>query len=239
MIAWKHKIGLLISARNQVIEPDFNQYRPAGVSVHSTRIRKDQDFTNVDTMNTLQASARDAAAVIAQAGVDIAVFGCTAASFLHGGGQDIQLARSLQQAAGIPVITTATAVVTALQALELKRLTIITPYIDELNEREGAFFRNNGFDVKRLKGMDIEQTSKLPGLTPAEIYHFCIKYFDSGSDGLFISCTNIRAMAVIPYLEMHLGKPVITSNQASLWCALRQSGNNDRCEQAGLLLKEH
>lgn len=55
MFAWKYKIGLLISARNQVIEPDFNRYKPAGVTVHSTRIKKDQDYTNVDTMTELQA----------------------------------------------------------------------------------------------------------------------------------------------------------------------------------------
>ncbi|SDE41171.1 hypothetical protein [Sporomusa acidovorans] len=57
MLAWKYKIGLLISARNQVMEPDFNRYKPECVSIHSTRIKKDQDFTNIDTMNDLQQEA--------------------------------------------------------------------------------------------------------------------------------------------------------------------------------------
>lgn len=239
MFAWNYKLGLLISARNQVIEPDFNRYKPAGVTVHSTRIKKDQDYTNIDTMAGLQAAAHEAAAVLGQSGVDMAVFGCTAASFLHGCGQDRTLSASLQAAAGIPVVTTATAVLEALRVTNLQRLTIITPYIAELNRRESDFFAGNGFSVAALEGMNIEQTSKLPGLAPEEIYRFCVRHFADESDGLFISCTNIRAMEVIPYLEMHLGKPVITSNQASLWYALRQSGCQDGSDHCGVLLREH
>jgi arylmalonate decarboxylase len=40
----------------------------------------------------------------------------------------------------------------------------------------------------------------------------------------FISCANIQSMDMIERLEQSLGIPVVTSNQAALWCALRLLG---------------
>lgn len=232
------RIGLLISARNLVMETDFNNFKPTDVAVHCTRIKKDEDSTNLTTMSGLQQEAHVAAAILANTGVNIAIFGCTAASFLNGEGQDLALAESLSKAAMTPVATTATAVTAALKELQIKRLSILTPYITELNNREHDFFINNGFTITTIKGMGIEQTSRLPYLSPDEIYDFAIKNFAPDSDALFFSCTNIYAMEVIPFLEMALKKPVITSNQASLWYALRKSGNKENC-RCGELLRNH
>jgi len=47
---------------------------------------------------------------------------------------------------------------------------------------------------------------------------------DDRADAYFISCANIQSMDVIDELETKLGKPVVTSNQAALWAALRALG---------------
>ena len=38
-----------------------------------------------------------------------------------------------------------------------------------------------------------------------------------GSDTLFISCTGLPALPLVPVLEKELGIPVITSNLAGIW----------------------
>lgn len=58
-------------------------------------------------------------------------------------------------------------------------------------------------------------------------------------DGLFISCTNFASSYLIDGLEKKTGKPVVNSNQASLWYMLRQVGVTDPVEGYGSLLRKH
>jgi maleate cis-trans isomerase len=44
---------------------------------------------------------------------------------------------------------------------------------------------------------------------------------------------------MIADLEEEIGKPVITSNQATFWRALRMAGVPDKIEGFGRLLQEH
>jgi len=41
---------------------------------------------------------------------------------------------------------------------------------------------------------------------------------------VFLSCTALPAVSVIPELEDRLGRPVISSNQVTAWMALRLAG---------------
>ena len=58
-----------------------------------------------------------------------------------------------------------------------------------------------------------------------------------GSDGVIISCTNLRVLDVLPFLELDLGKPVVSANQASMWHALKLMGIKDDSEDKGLLFR--
>ncbi len=49
----------------------------------------------------------------------------------------------------------------------------------------------------------------------------------SDADALFISCTGLPAIGVIEEVEKRLGKPVVTSNQASAWAMARLGGFHD------------
>ena len=57
-----------------------------------------------------------------------------------------------------------------------------------------------------------------------------------GADSLFISCTGLNVLDIIPLLETDWGLPVITSNQATLWACLRHSGVKDAIPALGRLL---
>jgi maleate isomerase len=54
-----------------------------------------------------------------------------------------------------------------------------------------------------------------------------------------MTCLNTRSHTVIARLEDRLGKPVITSTQATLWHALRLAGIDDRIAGYGALLERH
>ncbi len=75
-------------------------------------------------------------------------------------------------------------------------------------------------------------------ITPEQWVNETVALRDPEADAYFLSCTAIRSADVIDTLEDALGKPVITSNQATLWRALRESGINDSIPGFGRLLRD-
>jgi maleate cis-trans isomerase len=55
------------------------------------------------------------------------------------------------------------------------------------------------------------------------------------ADGMFISCTGLHVLDIIEMLEKDLGKAVITSNQVTLWSALKKLGVHEKIEGLGKL----
>ena len=59
------------------------------------------------------------------------------------------------------------------------------------------------------------------------------------ADALFLSCSDMATLGSIERLEQQLGKPVISSAQATFWAALRMAGIEDKIEGCGRLLSEY
>ena len=59
------------------------------------------------------------------------------------------------------------------------------------------------------------------------------------ADALLICCTDFNTFDAVEPLEKELGKPVVSSNSATLWHSLRSAGIEDRIERLGTLLREH
>ena len=53
---------------------------------------------------------------------------------------------------------------------------------------------------------------------------------------MFLSCTNWAAMGVAEKLEMEIGKPVVTSNQATIWAAFCALGMDQPITGYGRLM---
>ena len=179
---------------------------------------------------------------VAAARVDLIVFGCTSGSFIKGPGSDGEISRKMEEAVlpicgRIPVITTSTAVVEALRALSIEKVSVATPYIERGNEQERIFLEGNGFKVVDIKGLGLEAFGEYARQEPHVIYDLVKKLDQVGADGIFISCTDFRALDVIEILEKDLRKPIVSSNQASLWLSLKKLGLNERIKGYGVLLR--
>jgi maleate isomerase len=79
----------------------------------------------------------------------------------------------------------------------------------------------------------------MAGVDPNEWYRLTFERRRPDAEAYFLSCTNIRAMAAIAPLERALNVPVISSNQAMLWHALRKAGVADKLQGYGRLLSAH
>ena len=58
------------------------------------------------------------------------------------------------------------------------------------------------------------------------------------ADGIFLSCANWRSMSVAVRIEGETGKPVVTSNQATVWATRHRLGFADPVAGYGQLLQQ-
>src|SRR5579885_3379612 len=129
--AWRGRVGLIIPSSNRLTEPQFARYSPPGVQFHVTRLRMTGPYHTppLAMLDRIQ----EAAALLADAKVDLILFHCTANSMEGGPGADEAIASAIRDATGVPATTTATAVAAALRALDVRRFVLLSPYSDETN----------------------------------------------------------------------------------------------------------
>jgi maleate isomerase len=172
----------------------------------------------------------DASKDLASADVSVLVYGCTSGSILEGIEHDNKLIQTIENITNTRIITITTAVIEAINCLKIHKISVITPYVDELNRYEKKFLEKNvdGLKVLSIKGLQIIGNLPKGKLDPFSSYHIIKKWDTEESEGIFISCTNWRTFEIIDFLEKDLNKPIITSNQVALWKALRLIDVRDR-----------
>jgi maleate isomerase len=217
------RIGLIIPTSNRLSEEQFNRYAPSGVHIHTTRLR--MTGPNRVSPTDLPREITYAAGLLADAKCDVIVFHCTGSSMEAGFEGEQRIISDMAAATGRRATSTASALVDALHAVEAHRLALISPYPS--NEHEVAFLQSAGFEVVR------DRAAALPGSdafvsTPSSFWVEATQQeADARVDAYLLSCTNIRSIEIIEDLEERLGRPVITSNQATLWYCLRACGLPD------------
>ncbi|MEJ6493018.1 MAG: aspartate/glutamate racemase family protein, partial [Actinomycetes bacterium] len=166
----------------------------------------------------------NAASILTWTGANTILCACTTGSLGHGVGWDNELVDRVTKASGLSATTTATAVLRAFKALNVTKLAVVTPYIDELNQIEKSFFQDSGFAVKDIVGLGLTTDPEIGDLYPSDALANIEKIFDESCDGIFISCTDWHIVELVPELEAKYGVPVITSNLAGAWAVLREIG---------------
>jgi maleate cis-trans isomerase len=182
-----------------------------------------------------------AALELASAEVDVILQAGTAIAFFRGFGHDQELSRRITAATGIKATTSLTAVVEALRVLGIERPAIATSYLADIDARLVEVLRQSGFAVVAIRGMGLKRSIDMGKVMPDETFRLAREVASSAphADGIFISCGNLRSFEAIERLERETGLPVVTSNQAGLWQALRMAGLDDRLANLGRLLRDY
>lgn len=230
MYGWRGRLGLIVPSSNTTNEPEFYRWLPEGVSLHTSRMRL-EDAT-ADTLERMADDVERCGDLLATADVDVVAYGCTTGSLVKGPGYDEEIESRLAEIADAPAVATAASIKRAFDALDLSSIAITTPYIDDLNRREADFLDAAGYDVVAIDGLGIAPNTEIGAQRPETAYRKARDLDHEDADGIFISCTNYRTFEIIEALEADLEKPVVTSNQATLWDALRTMG----VDRSGLAL---
>jgi len=228
------KIGVIVPSLNNTLEPEFNRMVPADVAVYATRLRLERGVP--DDLRAMADLTEQAGELLRHADVDCIAYCCTTGSLIDGVDWDEELAARLGKATELPVTTTASAAIKAMRSLGLKTVSVATPYIDEVNKIERAYIEACGIRVNSITGLQFTHGEELHSLDQDAAREFCRAAMVDGADGLFISCTDFASIDFIEELERDLGKPVVTSNTATLWMVLSLIKLDQPIEGFGQLL---
>lgn len=215
------KFGVLFPPGNVTMERELPPLLPPHVSMHVNRLSRPDSSLSADSLLAMARSLPRAARDLAQTYPEIIVYGCTSGSFL-GGESDADLAAEIEDLTGIPAVTTSTAVHRALAALGMGRVYMVTPYPDDINREEAAFLARHGVCVTGWDTFGCGSSEEIRRISSDAVAEMVLRHAGeiAGCDGVFISCTQLLTCDRIADLEARLGKPVVSSNQASLWAAL-------------------
>lgn len=231
------KIGYVLLATEQTVQDDVLRLTPPAIGVHFTRAAIPDSITVATLSDLGNDLARAASTMLPDGSLDVISYACTSGSLVLG--EDKVFAELSKGAPNAITTSLITGVIRALKAVGAKRLAVATPYLDEINTLEKAYLEANGFEVVRIKGMQLEKDSDMVRVRPAYIAKFASALDGPDVDAVFISCGALRSLHVIDALEHTLGKPVICSNQAMTWDCLRLAGITDQFGGFGRLFVDY
>lgn len=186
-------------------------------------------------LSRIEESARELASrnadVITMGGVPPVVFG--------GHGFDKKIIERIGKITPIPATTGQTSAEQAMRLFQAKKIILVTPYRDHMNQMVIKFLEQSGFEVGSLQtaGAAFEDYPKLPRSLS---YELAIKGKAQAPDAecIYIPCSAWPVTDNIEPIEKETGLPVVTSTQSGVWGALRLIGIKTPVQGFGRLMRD-
>src|SRR5262249_50419474 len=235
MTAMRH-FGVLIPSTNTTGEIEYTRHLPPDWQAHYGRVAT----SSVNRTPFSPPKDEDVdyqAKLLGTAGVETVFLPQPSASLFRGD-YDADVTRRIGAAAGVPAFTSAMAIGEAMQAMGTKRAALVSPYSPEVNERAQHYYEGKyGLSVVALEGFAATDSYAIGKLGPEHARDAFARIDRPGIEAFIVPGGNFPTMAAIPEWEREFKKPVITTNQASVWAMLRRLGSPERIPGLGRLLE--
>ncbi|EEW58786.1 aspartate/glutamate racemase family protein [Tritonibacter mobilis] len=211
------RLGLIALQVDETIEEDFRQMFPQPAArLHISRVPSGAELTP-DTIAAMEEDLPQAARLLPPAArFEVIAYGCTSGTSLIGAGRVRELVRA--NATTHAVSDPLSAAIAALRALNMTRVGIVSPYIASVAAPIRAGFEAADLVVPDMLGFGEEIEARVARIAPASICAAARALASRAElDAIFLSCTNLRTLEVIPTLEAELDLPVLSSNQVLGW----------------------
>jgi maleate isomerase len=229
------RYGMILPSSNRMAEIHANRFTPPGIAPYATRLR--MTGSHFMPLDELLPKVAEASELLADAKCDPVVFHCTANSMASGMDGEKRITDAIAEATGVQATTTAAATMAALEALDARRIVLVSPYVRKTHEHELNFMAEAGIEVVGERNLGLNGSDAYCSTPPAKWIEVLRDLKNDRADAYFASCANITAIEAIDEMEEMLGKPVLTSNQVVIWQALRMAGIGDALLGLGRLGK--
>lgn len=229
------RIGLIALATDFNSEQELRRFLPDDVEIFTNRVLNANPLTVENLRNMASDISRAAGGILPGLKLDAMIYGCTSGTVANGAQKIEQLIQN--SCPNILVTNPLTAVFEALKSLNIKRISILTPYIEEVNLAMLNSFQEQGLEVINIHGLNFDDDIDITGIPVQDIVKYALETIDESAEALFISCTSLRTSSVITHIEKLIQKPVITSNQALAWHSLQLINHPHSSKELGQLLE--
>jgi maleate cis-trans isomerase len=212
----KGRIGLIIPSSNRLAEPQFHRYAPAGIAIHVARVQMTGRHRR--PIEAMLDEIGRAASSLGDARCDPVVFHCTGTAMAEGADGESAIVARVARESGATSFSVAQAILEGLDALGMRRVVLLSPY--QTNQHEKSFLRTHGIEVTSDVALDVGSSDGYIDIPVARWVELAREHARERADGYFLSCTNTTQIEAIATIEQETGKPVVNSNQATLWAAL-------------------
>ena len=230
------RVGLIALASDFMIEKDFiNVIKDKKIDFFVNRIECYNPLTKenlIKMSNKITDVTKD---ILPDQDLDCVVYGCTSGTIAAGHDsieEKVKVAKPMAD-----VSTPSTAAIKALKKLNIKKVSIFTPYSKKLNDDVLDYFKSKGFEVTSNSYFDIQDDYDIGKVDQDYLYDVLSKIDLNGADALFVSCTALPVLEIIDKLEKKLNTIVLSSNQALIWDTLVRIKKNNSVEGFGKLFQ--
>jgi maleate isomerase len=212
---------LVVPDQNTRLEAEIGAYCPSVSKITMARVPRPQRASTVADIPAYVAQSLATVDAIGARGVDLVMYGCTSAGFLAGPAEDSNVATKLHKAVGAPVVTTASSTVEALSGARMKRIAVVTPYVDATNACLVDYLRSGNIEVVAINSFRSSTIDELSQITPKQVFDMALATMTDACDGLFIGCVQLSTIGILPELRARLQRPVWSAAQALAWSGMR------------------
>jgi maleate isomerase len=243
-LGYRMKFGALGPSTNTIVQPDFDDMRPAGVTNHYSRIIIPNDPVNTDAeflqlVKNIQGNTLQAVDVLKSCEMQYLVMGMSAATFWDGRKGAEKYLAMMRERAGVEVSCGSFATEAALNVFKAKRIAFFSPYFPVANAQVRRFYEDCGFTVVRDICLQRPSPVQIAHSTDAMCRDAIRKLDGDDVDAIVQVGTNLSMVRFAAAAEWYLDKPVIAINAATYWHALRAVGIHDKLQGFGTLLAQH
>ena len=234
-------LGMLTPSSNTALEPITSAMvaQLPGVSAHFSRFTvteislSEQALGQFDTTNIIQA-----ARLLADAKVDVIAWNGTSSGWL-GFESDRRLCREIEAATGIPATTSILALNEILAQTGVKKFGLVSPYIEEVQQKIVANYRENGIDCSSESHLGLKVNFQFSEVTEDTLRAQIREVAAQGPDAIVTYCTNLHAAHLADEVERQHGIPLYDTISTVVWKSLKLAGyDTTRLEGWGRLFTE-
>ena len=228
------RVGLIVLATDVMIEKDFLKvFSGVSADLFVNRITNYNPVTaeNLKKMTNNITSVTEN--ILPGEKIDCVVYGCTSGTIVSGYDS---IKKKINIAKPDALVTApSTAALNALKKKNIKKISIVTPYIKSVNDDVVNFFKKNHFKISSNTYFDIESDVDIGKVDQDQLFEILSKIDHKDAEALFVSCTSLPVLNIIEKLEKKLSMTVLSSNQALIWETLENINKNNSIKGYGSL----
>ena len=241
------RVGLIVPSSNVTMEteiPAMLQGRPdyynESFTFHSSRMRM-QSVTQ-EELERMDEQSEHCATLLSDARCDVLAYACLIGIMAQGPGYHEESESTLHRQtvendADAPVVTSAGALVRALERLEAEEVALIAPYVEELTQTVIDYFESAGVDVIDYETLECPDNLEVAQLDQRNLVNIADDLDTDTADALVLSsCVQMPSLASVQAAEDRFGLPVFSAATATTYEILDELGLSTQVPGAGRLL---